>query len=1200
MTASSWFETGLTHFWQVTALVLIAAWVSRTSLRRHPHLVYLLWLLVIVKCLTPAVWSSRVGVFSWALAERPPHVTSTTTSGAASHPADPLDAFGGAPDFSRTSGAVSPSQYVATSAPSEASSSRLDGGNVSSGPAWVGAILTVWLIGVAVTATCAATKWLVCWRIIRRYGTTADESLRQRMSRLAERCGAHRRLPRLIVLDRQYGPGTVGLLRPTIVLPRRLCTTASADEVDAVIAHELVHVRRRDVVAAWLQVLAGIVWWFYPLVWWANRQVSRWRETVCDDETLARHGIAPRVYGHALLRVLDMRVAPRAGLQLSMTSSGLTRNRLQRIMRPSSPRRCTPNWCWALFMIAAAGVLPGAALRLNAQPAAETATGAHGDSETTNEPSESGPNPVFKAQFGGTFPSSLDESTQPPPPDAQSIRLEIAGRAIDSRGSGLGGVTIFLTRHRGGHDDMASQMIQTETDASGRFTFPVVTFDVRSIGGTEDITLVGIAPDRAPFWVRRRATVEFGGVTLRPIPQTDTLGDVFRATFGSGSVRSFTLDSAPVSLELVATESTAIAGRVWDDSGRPVSDMEVSVTDIVRADQPHTALQVVDAAAYGLLARTDTNGQWRMDRIPSGCWVSLRIKHPSYPTFQANLAADPSAQVPTDGAAPLPVAQADVRLPKLHPVTIVVRDRTNRRTVPATELTIRHRLAHLNMLVTATTDRLGRAAFTLPAGRFQVQLRPPLTSENPCLPDSAELDVRDDESNQSVKVQAPNGCFLDLRVQDDTTGQPIRDILVRSRTDPDNPHSYLDGFGLMMTDRSGRCRAMVKPGKSMFKIDSNSLLEHGYEVVNPAAQPLELAAGETLAYTFRLRPMGAFRPPLPDDSTAQCSPEHQRAAARLRAKGAFIRTDVYRHFNDTDDAQQGSTMVQIPQSWTGTADDMADIADLEYVWHVFIAKMPTPPRVPDQRPAPVVDDDWMREIGKLKNVRFLVMERCEASESGFQSLRGCVNLQALVLHSDTFDGHGLAHLADLPGLRSLKLKCPMTAEGLAETKPLISLHDLYVDSQRNITPGLAGLTNPELTGLVLTQTDDRVFSLVMDLPKLNWLAVGGPGITDEGLGQAARLSELRRLHLINTSVTDSGLKPLAESSITHLQLEGQQFTDACIDRLTGLATLRSLSLVGTRVTDTGVRKMQSQRPGVTVTRRGPSQGNRGVFGSIWP
>ena len=58
-----------TQFWQVSLLIVVVGGIAHTVCRRRPHMAHLLWILVLVKCLTPPVWSSPLGVFSWAQAE---------------------------------------------------------------------------------------------------------------------------------------------------------------------------------------------------------------------------------------------------------------------------------------------------------------------------------------------------------------------------------------------------------------------------------------------------------------------------------------------------------------------------------------------------------------------------------------------------------------------------------------------------------------------------------------------------------------------------------------------------------------------------------------------------------------------------------------------------------------------------------------------------------------------------------------------------------------------------------------------------------------------------------------------------------------------------------------------------------------------------------------------------------------------------
>ncbi len=67
-------------------------------------------------------------------------------------------------------------------------------------------------------------------------------------------------------------------------------------------AHELTHVRRRDGFVGLLQVISQAIWWFHPLVWFANRKLSYERERCCDEEVIAELAYEPRRYGRSLLR----------------------------------------------------------------------------------------------------------------------------------------------------------------------------------------------------------------------------------------------------------------------------------------------------------------------------------------------------------------------------------------------------------------------------------------------------------------------------------------------------------------------------------------------------------------------------------------------------------------------------------------------------------------------------------------------------------------------------------------------------------------------------------------------------------------------------------------------------------------------------------------------------------------------------------
>jgi hypothetical protein len=97
----------------------------------------------------------------------------------------------------------------------------------------------------------------------------------------------------------------IGVLRPQLILPQRLVSGRAFDQFEAIVAHELVHVRRRDTALLLVELAAKVLWWFHPLVWMASRQASRWRECCCDAETVARLGCSPASYARGLLDVLE-------------------------------------------------------------------------------------------------------------------------------------------------------------------------------------------------------------------------------------------------------------------------------------------------------------------------------------------------------------------------------------------------------------------------------------------------------------------------------------------------------------------------------------------------------------------------------------------------------------------------------------------------------------------------------------------------------------------------------------------------------------------------------------------------------------------------------------------------------------------------------------------------------------------------------
>ena len=99
-------------------------------------------------------------------------------------------------------------------------------------------------------------------------------------------------------------PGVFGVVRPALLLPASLFERLTPGQLNAVIAHELYHVRRRDNLVAAFHMFVETVFWFHPMVWWIGRRMVEERERACDDAVLSM-GSEPRVYAEAVSESLQ-------------------------------------------------------------------------------------------------------------------------------------------------------------------------------------------------------------------------------------------------------------------------------------------------------------------------------------------------------------------------------------------------------------------------------------------------------------------------------------------------------------------------------------------------------------------------------------------------------------------------------------------------------------------------------------------------------------------------------------------------------------------------------------------------------------------------------------------------------------------------------------------------------------------------------
>ncbi len=127
----------------------------------------------------------------------------------------------------------------------------------------------------------------------------------------------------------------IGWLRPVILVPVSALAGLTPEQMEAILAHELAHIRRHDYLINLLQTVIETLLFYHPAVWWVSRQIRNERENCCDDMAVAACGDA-LVYARALTKVERLR---KARLELAVTANGgLLMNRISRLVGAESPR----------------------------------------------------------------------------------------------------------------------------------------------------------------------------------------------------------------------------------------------------------------------------------------------------------------------------------------------------------------------------------------------------------------------------------------------------------------------------------------------------------------------------------------------------------------------------------------------------------------------------------------------------------------------------------------------------------------------------------------------------------------------------------------------------------------------------------------------------------------------------------------------
>jgi|GEM_PF-3148770 len=310
---------------QVALVFGVVAGVNWMLRNRSAHIRYLLWLVVLVKCVTPSIVTFSLPVLPGETTLQMPSAVRSETMDCG--PVEPAVVRREAAE--KTAVPEQTQTNLATVEPLAAAQTERPG--LSKVLLW--AIL--WAAGAVCYLLWALGRAMLLGRRLKRSRRPLPAELMveqiETLARLWDYPGGFK----VWLMDGIGQPFVWGLWRGAIYLPTRF-QSIQTDRQKAIVIHEMAHVVRLDAFVNLLQILIQGLFWFHPLVWLANRVIRQEREKCCDEIAVARLGTAPREYGSAIVDTLLQEVKVSIAIP-TLAVAGPVKNiedRIKTIMQP--------------------------------------------------------------------------------------------------------------------------------------------------------------------------------------------------------------------------------------------------------------------------------------------------------------------------------------------------------------------------------------------------------------------------------------------------------------------------------------------------------------------------------------------------------------------------------------------------------------------------------------------------------------------------------------------------------------------------------------------------------------------------------------------------------------------------------------------------------------------------------------------------
>lgn len=619
-------------------------------------------------------------------------------------------------------------------------------------------IVFLWAAGVCGLAARHFGGWILLRRLKCRAAGPVSHALQGLLDDLLRRMRMTRRV-RLIESAKTAIPLVAGCWRPVLLLPVGALSGLTARELEAILAHELAHIRRHDYLVNVVQTVVETLLFYHPAVWWVSSRIRVEREFCADDLAVAACGDR-ELYARALASLAELaRAVPRPAL--AATDGPLLR-RVRRVLgTPATAATSARPRTYLATAFAAVALISGLWLLVVPQ---ETSTRAA-------EPSE----------HSQAVPSASSAGTLKP----------ITGSVLAPGGRPVAGASVYLrerpyaTRGGTGHPVPTANLAVTTTDARGRFRFENVA-----------------AP---PEIIEKQAT----GF------------DVIATADGFGVAWKHRLLPKPVHLKLA--KEARITGRLLDPDGKPIAGAKVRAIQLTWFEAParrtaggpgprlsSPSFLELESSQISLADVTDAEGRFAIGGLPENIRVMLLVDDERYLRRELFAATTTEPQRKLEDGEPVHTGDFTETLTPGHSLRVRIVGEDTGKPIAGSGLSGRRIIHPPQFRANADGVHVYRQ---LPPGEFRFWVYPPDRSPYLSVIETAEMRKEQREIERTVKL--PNGAIVSGRVVDAKTGEGIGGAkLSHMRPAAAPPGSRRTGFfNRQETDPDGRFRGAVPPGK---------------------------------------------------------------------------------------------------------------------------------------------------------------------------------------------------------------------------------------------------------------------------------------------------------------------------------------------------------------------------------------------------